>query len=88
MDWANLDLRIVAVILVVLSFLGGVYIPFLPLLVISNILVFTGIGILALTPKGAPGTSGYLGLLILVIAGCAVLIIPAWIGYGIKLIVR
>lgn len=88
MDWGNLDLRIVAVVLAVLSLTGGVFFGFLPLLIISAILLITGICTLVFTPKGPPGTSGDLGLAILVIGGCIVLILPAWIGYGIKLIVN
>jgi len=87
MDWGNWDLRIVAVVLAILSLTGGVFLGFLPLLIISAILAIAGICILVFTPKGPPGTSGDLGLAILVIGVCLVLILPAWIGYGIKLLV-
>ena len=42
MDWGNWDLRIVAVVLAILSLTGGVFLGFLPLLIISAILAIAG----------------------------------------------
>ncbi len=84
----DLDLRIVAVILALLSLVGGAFLNVLPLLGISATLVVIGACVLIFTPRGAPGTSGYLGLVFLVVGGCAMLILPAWIAYTIKLLVH
>jgi hypothetical protein len=86
MDW-DFDLRIVAVIFVILGIAGGMYLEGTLLLIISLVLVVGGfVTMYGIRRKPSPaGTSGDLGVLILVVCTCVLLIIPAWIAYTIKL---
>jgi|SRR3989338_3534070 len=85
--FGNVDLRIVAGILAILSIVGGVFLNFYSLLILTAIPVIIGFCILLFTPKGPPGTSGDWGFFLIVSSSCICLIIPAWLVYGLKLII-